>query len=611
MLQEYQVLYLDNDIPINRSFYCNNGDIKSRGLEVHVLDNSQAKDCTGLTIKMIVKVPSGEMFEATVANGLVTVLNAATGIYQILFPNNMGRGRLIAEIQLSNAVPEVIVSRKFSIAGDGSLTSDGSISALPAGGLLWNVLTNETQRQVDFVGVLGSLDAEVATKYAELEQTYAPELNLVKSQLATKATQEPFHLYVGVNQLYKTITSAVNEWKNPLTINKEPAIIHIAKGIYNECVYLSGTSNLSFIGEGKKLVTWKTTTGYYPDAPLAMGGNALIKGITFIADHTSNPSFEWSSYSGGNTGVCYAVHIDDTTSIGEVVIEDCDMISYQSAGLGSGTRVDQQIRLTRCGVFSYSPFAQSILSGAWLYHSSSTVGGTNQKVYAKDCYFYSSGGKPVYLRSFNTDVTIPIEFINCNFSSGVVVTSFVEFTDGVKIIITDNSSGNNENLANGLTYKKILNGGTEITDLNNATFGRFLCNGSAGGLNTPTAEWCLCDVISWSATRSIQYAYTFLNNFNKYKRINNGGVWTSWKALIEEKEPINTNDLNLINNGKFSIETGGLNTPTNSTYIGEAISYSGTAGKVQYAYAVLDGMKKYKRSYTGGAWSTWVLIAEP
>lgn len=187
MLQEYQLLYLDNDIPINRSFYCNNGDIKSRGLEVHVLDNSQAKDCTGLTLKMIIKVQS-DLFESTVANGLVTVLNAATGIYQVLFPNNMGKGRLIAEIQISNAVPEVIVSRKFSIIGDGSLTSDGSISALPQGGKLWEVIQNEAQRQVDFDAILGSLDEEVALKYAGLETEYATELAGVKSQLADTVT---------------------------------------------------------------------------------------------------------------------------------------------------------------------------------------------------------------------------------------------------------------------------------------------------------------------------------------------------------------------------------------------------------------------------------------
>lgn len=189
MLQDYQVLYLDNDIPINRSFYCNNGDIKSRGLEVHVLDNSQAKDCTGLTLRMIVKVPSGEMFEATVANGLVTVLNATSGIFQILFPDNMGRGRLIAEIQLSNTVPEVIVSRKFSILGDGSLTSDGVISLTPQGGLLWNVLTNEVQRQADFDAIFADIEPAAAAKYEELEAQYATDLTIVKSQLAETQTQ--------------------------------------------------------------------------------------------------------------------------------------------------------------------------------------------------------------------------------------------------------------------------------------------------------------------------------------------------------------------------------------------------------------------------------------
>lgn len=138
---------------------------------------------------MIIKVPSGDIFEATVANGLVTVLNAASGIYQVLFPNNMGKGRLIAEIQLSNSVPEVIVSRKFSIVGDGSLTSDGVISALPQGGKLWEIIQNEEQRKTDFDAILGSLDEEVALKYTELETEYATELNGVKSQLAETKTK--------------------------------------------------------------------------------------------------------------------------------------------------------------------------------------------------------------------------------------------------------------------------------------------------------------------------------------------------------------------------------------------------------------------------------------
>lgn len=189
MLKEYQVLYLDNDIPINRSFYCNNGDIKSRGLEVHVLDNSQAKDCTGLTLKMIIKVPSGEMFEATVANGLVTVLNVTGGIYQILFPNNMGKGRLIAEIQLSNTVPEIIVSRKFSILGDGSLTSDGSINPLPGAGLLYPIIQAEPERVA--AESLRKID-EAARKTAET--TRAGFYNGFDASLAAKANkvQEPW-----------------------------------------------------------------------------------------------------------------------------------------------------------------------------------------------------------------------------------------------------------------------------------------------------------------------------------------------------------------------------------------------------------------------------------
>lgn len=165
MLQDYQVFYLDNNIPMHKSFYCNNGDLNTRGLEVHVLENAQAKNCTGLTLKLIIRVPSGEYFLAT-----ATPLTIASGIYQVLFPNNMGKGRFIAELQLSEAGGNVLVSRKFSIVGDGSLTSDGSIKETPEGGLLWTALQN--------------VDAAVAAKYAGLEAEYAEDLTEVKTSLA-------------------------------------------------------------------------------------------------------------------------------------------------------------------------------------------------------------------------------------------------------------------------------------------------------------------------------------------------------------------------------------------------------------------------------------------
>jgi len=213
MLQDYQVLYLDNDIPINRSFYCNNGDIGTRGLEVHVLDNSQAKDCTGLSMKMIVKVPSGEMFEATVANGLVTVLNAATGIYQILFPNNMGKGRLIAEIQLSNTVPEIIVSRKFRILGDGSLTSDGNISVLPGAGILYPIIAAEPAR----------VAAEIV-RVANNAQAQEDEA----ARIAAEAARAGF--YGGFSSQLAAIDTAFEEAAANLTIDSEVIVARDGAG---------------------------------------------------------------------------------------------------------------------------------------------------------------------------------------------------------------------------------------------------------------------------------------------------------------------------------------------------------------------------------------------
>ena len=57
---------------------------------------------------------------------------------------------------------------------------------------------------------------------------------------------------------------------------------------------------------------------------------------------------------------------------------------------------------------------------------------------------------------------------------------------------------------------------------------------------------------------------------------------------------------------------GSSNTPTNAWYIGMAIRYSegGNPYVIQYAWAMTDSFKKYKRSNANGTWGSWALTSE-
>jgi hypothetical protein len=468
----------------------------------------------------------------------------------------------------------------------------------------------------------------------------ASQVESLSSSLAQKANfvDEPFHLYVGANQKYKTILSAVNEWENPLTINKQPTVIHIYKGVYKEHIYRGGTSNLSFIGENKKDVIWKCTTGYYDDSPLVIGGNVLIKGITFIADTSDNPSYVYAAYTGANTGAAYALHIDDTTATGEVVVEDCDLISYVNAALGSGTRINQQIRLVNCNLYSYCNISTVKVNGALLYHTSAIAGATNQKFTAKNCNFYSEYDKSANIQSVGDNTTVPIEFTHNTFRSGTLATSnslvAFSYSSGatqVKTILTDNSCGNNIEAFNSPVsswQKAILTKdsgtGLTVTDFNNAQSGFFMGNGGAGCLNTPTALWYIGMSVKYSEGGNpyiVQYAWAMTDSFKKYRRTCTNGAWGAWglcsdlnsdmillfRNILNISSTGYTNSIPDINNAdRCGYYISNVNTPTAANYNVHHVS-SDINNAVQTAYLVGAGTA-YRRVKNGGAWGSWTTI---
>ena len=84
--------------------------------------------------------------------------------------------------------------------------------------------------------------------------------DLLGDRLGTFLESRQNYYYVGATQKYQTIQSAIDQW---ILDGKPTSVVMISKGIYKERIYLNGQSNISFVGEDKDFVIWKTTTGYY------------------------------------------------------------------------------------------------------------------------------------------------------------------------------------------------------------------------------------------------------------------------------------------------------------------------------------------------------------
>ena len=316
------------------------------------------------------------------------------------------------------------------------------------------------QAEIDRAAVFATLvESEmvaqnVATKLAEKEATFAPRMLSVEQQLAETLEKRSDHYYVGATQKYTTITSAFNQW---VADGKPLAIIHIGAGEYNEAITGGPSCNLTFLGENKETTIWRSTSGYYPDAPFTGGGGLdglYFKNLTVIADHPEG----WTSTTGG----AYALHIDYPGSVGKTVIDNCDLHSYQDSALGCGTGLNQQIYVKNANLYHYADFATSgangVNHGALLYHTSATPNSANQKIHFENVYAWSLNGPGVQiLSSANGNVLVPATFINVtarsdfyeNYNAGQYKESRVVLSNPNNMItITEDSKLNNSSKLN-------------------------------------------------------------------------------------------------------------------------------------------------------------------
>lgn len=463
------------------------------------------------------------------------------------------------------------------------------------------------------------------------------EVNEINAQYKDIANLTKNKYFVGKNYPYKTITAAINKWKQD---NTPIAEIHIAEGEYNDIISIDPEKSISFIGAGKILTTWRTTSGHYKDAPLtARGGNIIVKNMTIIADHSdSGDSYDYignpDETGTGKYQNAYALHFDSGNG-GNYFVKNCDLISYQDAALGCGTVNNTTIRVEDTNIFSYTdsntthPNAdESLNHGGLLYHTYADKGTptSNENLELINVNIYSKNSPyPFIYKNYSTDGS------NKNLFCKNVCVSGDNCTDLFLASSTNGSSkpyydlnaqsfGNNSlelNYINAINIGVDSNGYCEaVDDCNNLTrCGFYNCK-----TNTPSSANYMIQNIILNKGYVRQIAY-HSSNSKTYQRVQINGVWSSWElktdtvtsiqSMISVSDNGRTIQVDSIDNisvsGYYLCTKTDSSAPTQAFYIIHCIVANSTAS-IQEAYAILsnDKYRRYKTSST--AWSEWTKV---
>lgn len=342
-------------------------------------------------------------------------------------------------------------------------------------------------------------------------------VNVFASSVKDAVVKEPTELHVGTNQTYKTIGEAIRVWET--RFNKQNVSIKVHPGKYKENIRLV-EGDISIIGYDRDNTIIYSDQGAYGNEPVYIGGgNVYVEKVTMIA--------EKAEHTGDG---CYGLHIDRSESAGKtynpsrIEIYDCNIVSHNHSGIGSGTENDQHIIIRDCYVYS------SVNAGL-LYHTS-LVDYNNQKFSVVNCRVVSETYVPIYFKNVTPNqMGFEFELINNNLtskSSQYIGESGLVNEGNKPIRLSVNNFGNNINSLN------TPGGSTTVTNLDNHFNGPFKVNGSGGNANTPTANYYVGESISYygDGRYTVQYAWDMFGSFLKYKRYRTS-AWSAWELVTE------------------------------------------------------------------------------
>ena len=184
-----QRMNLDFGQRVIDTYNINNADVKTRGLEVHVMSNGIAYNCTGVTLKLYIRPSNHDVYES-----ISTTVGGATGVFEVLYPEGMPGGLATGEIILSNPT-ETLGSFQFSVNIIKSLTSDGALADAPGAGILFSVINNENlrvaaeaSRKIEFDNMIANgfiIPQNPVANFSSLATTYpAPKIGWTSKVIA-------------------------------------------------------------------------------------------------------------------------------------------------------------------------------------------------------------------------------------------------------------------------------------------------------------------------------------------------------------------------------------------------------------------------------------------
>lgn len=164
---------------------------------------------------------------------------------------------------------------------------------------------------------------------------------------------------------YTSIQAAVNDAKLIASSNNRCCIL-IKGGMYNENVTLLDAAGVDFTGIGR--VTIQADVAY-PDSPLLIGGDSVIKNIFFVSLHSGS----------------YGVHVEGGTT-GDLRFINCNFLSTDTAALGIGFTSNRTVKLENCDLQSFTAHA------LYAHNRADGVAASNQELVLINSRFSNGAG---------------------------------------------------------------------------------------------------------------------------------------------------------------------------------------------------------------------------
>jgi len=210
--------------------------------------------------------------------------------------------------------------------------------------------------------------------------------------LATGSSYKNIIVVAKENGDYPTILEAVNNANDNVD---NPVTVLVMPGTYEESIDLLGRY-ISIVGVNKKTCVLVNHSGDYYTPPLNIGMNNHIMNMTIKSTHEKATIDSYTIPS-------YAIHMDNNSPAGDLLIKNCLLESHQHAAIGIGLRDQQKVILEDCELIKrvFDDGFTKHMNGSLYAHNYQLSGATNQQLIVKNCHIVTDDGEALSLQDAN------------------------------------------------------------------------------------------------------------------------------------------------------------------------------------------------------------------